>query len=72
MPNDEGRGNIKGENPTTISFSECGVTVAASSLKQHMEQLHGDSVPRTMGVDVGGGGGTNRPYGVLPTCVQDG
>ena len=38
-----------------VSCAECGVTVEASSLKQHMEIQHVDSVPHTSEVDVWGG-----------------
>ena len=36
----------------------CGVVVAASYLKSHMTRSHGICVPRTRGVDEGGGGPT--------------
>ena len=39
-----------------VSCTECGMTVASSYLKQHVEILHIICVPYTSGVNEGGGG----------------
>ena len=41
-----------------VSCTECGMNVAASSLKHHMERLHGICVPQMRGVDERVGGST--------------
>ena len=46
---------FRDRNWTRVSFTECGVTVASSSMKRHMERPHGGSVTQTREVDVGGG-----------------
>ena len=43
---------------TRVSCSECGSTMADSSIWHHMEQSHGVIPPQTRGVDVGRGGST--------------
>ena len=44
-------------NRSRVSCAECGVTVAVSSLKGHMERQHVSSLPQTREVKIGGGGG---------------
>ena len=48
-----------------VIFLEFGVTVAASSLKDHMERHHGISVLQTMEVEIGWGGGGGYLCGFL-------
>ena len=38
-----------------LSFTQCGVTVAALYLKAHMAQINGICVPQTSGIDKVGG-----------------
>ena len=38
---------------TSISFEECGGTMAMSSLRHHMERSHSIVLPQIRGVDVG-------------------
>ena len=38
-----------------LSFTQCGVTVAALYLKAHMAQIYGICVPQTSGIDKVGG-----------------
>ena len=54
------KGRATGEGPTfwerkgtRVSCEECGVTMAASSMRHHMERSHGKVLPQVMGVDVG-------------------
>ena len=42
---------------TRVSCRECGTTMAASSLRNHMERTHGRSLAQTQEVDTGVGGG---------------
>ena len=48
-------------NRTTVSCSECSVTVEVLSLKHHMVRHHGVSAPHTRGVDEVGGEPTSFP-----------
>ena len=41
---------------TRVSCKEYGGTMAASSLRHHIERSHGKLLPKVRGVDVGGGG----------------
>ena len=41
---------------TWLSCKKCGETMAASSLRHHLERAHGRVLPQVRGVDVGGGG----------------
>ena len=50
--------NLRENKRMWVSFTEYGVTVVASPLKQHMAQIHGICIPHTRGVDKGGGGPT--------------
>ena len=40
-------------NRSRVSCAECGVTVAVSSLKGHMERQHVSSLPQTREVKIG-------------------
>ena len=53
-----------------VSFTECGVTVAASSLKGHMERQHGRIIPQIMEVEIKGG--TSELFYFLPPGAEDG
>ena len=42
-------------NKTRVSCNYCGETMAASSLRQHMERAYGRVLPQVRGVDIWGG-----------------
>ena len=44
---------FRDKNRTRVSCIDCGVVVAASYMKQHMDRQHGGSVPQKRVFDVG-------------------
>ena len=56
---------------SSVSISECGITVASFSLKGHIERQYRRNVPQTREVEMGGGGNSNL-YGALPPGTEDG
>ena len=55
-----------------VSFTEYGVTVAELSLKGHIERQHRISIPQTMEVEIGGGGGVSYLCGLLSPGAEAG
>ena len=64
-------GTFRERKRVGVSFTVCGVTVTASSLKGLVERQHGRSAPQKREVEIGGGGGGGYLCGFLPPGTED-